>query len=345
MKIVEIKNQNLWNNFILKEKGDFLQSWQWAEFQQSLGRKVFLLAGIKDNGKEFKPESLLAEILLIKYPLPFGKSYLYSPHGPLISQSLNPLEVKKVLEDLFSQIKKIAQTEKAIFFRIDPLFFLRDNQWTDLGFKKIKTETSAVSQPILTWQLDISASEEEILSQMKPKTRYNIKLSSRKGVKVYSSIEEEKFEIFWVLLQETAKRDRFSLHPKEHYKKLLEIFKDKALLLFAEYEGEILASILVLFFGKKTAYLHGASSTQHRELMASYLIQWEAIREAKKRGCTKYDFGAISEEPNHPWQGITRFKKGFGGQKIKWPGSYDLIYQPIWYNFYWLGRRLIRRYI
>lgn len=375
MQVVKIEDQNLWDNFILSQEGDFLQSWKWSELQESLGRKTFLLAVI-DNvalGKSKQTEDgfLLGASLVIKYPLAFGKSYLYCPHGPIVKHEIRITNYELIFQKLIKKIKELVKEEGAIFFRIDPGMKLQKNRENakilldslpKRGFKKIKDIGSAVGQPLLTWQLDISKSEEEILNQMKQKTRYNIRLAQRKEVKIRISDDIKKdFEIFWRLMQETAERDKFYLHPKEHYEKLLEIFNQpsvvpiprdqwSAILFIAEHQQDPLAAIIVLFFGKQATYLHGGTSSQKRDLMASYLIQGEAIKEARRRGCVKYDFGGIVGEPNvkyqmteiraHPWSGITRFKQGFGGKKIEYAGTYDLIFQPIWYNFYKIARLL-----
>lgn len=336
-KIIEIKEKEKWNDFAVANNGDFLQSWEWGEFQESLGRKIFRLAVIE--------EELEVIALIIKYDLPFKKSYLYCGRGPVINIKYQILNIKDLIKLLKEKIQEIAQKENSIFFRVDPNFYSgneeAENIFESSGFLKSEFYQSAVTQPISVWQLDLVKEEQEIFSQMKEKTRYNIRLAERKGVVVRESNEIKDLEKFYFIAQETAKRDGFGLHLKRHYLKLVEIlFKNNLGTLFlAEHENDILSAIIVLFFNKKTVYLHGASSNTKRNLMANQLIQWQAIKEAKKRGCLIYDFGGVSFQDKN-WEGITRFKQGFGGKEVKYLPSYDLAINKFWYTLYKLVKRI-----
>ena len=145
--------------------------------------------------------------------------------------------------------------------------------------------------------------------------------------------KEEIQNLFLGLLEETARRDGFHLHEKEYYKKLLEAcspqFSNE--LFFAEYKGEVLAAALVNFYDSQASYLHGASSRAHKEIMTPFLLHWRIIQEAKKRGCRTYDLWGIDEEK---WPGVTRFKKGFGGEIVEYPESVDVVYRPLLYKMY-----------
>lgn len=282
------------------ENKSFLQSKEWFDFQKSLGRKVWQIG----------------EIGVIKYNLPFGKSYLYSPRCE-----------SKFLSDLFfKKIKDVAKQENSIFFKIEP------QDKVDLG--KYKFVKSHNIQPIKTLILDISKPEQELLNQMHYKTRYNIGLADKKGIKIRK--DKKLFDEFWKLMQETTKRDKFRPHPKEYYRKMLEIPGIE--LFVASYKDKIVAANIVVFYKKQTIYLHGASDYEHRNLMAPHLLQWEQIKEAKKRGCLEYDFWGIDEKK---LPGVTRFKKGFGGREISYPGAYDLIFQPLWYKIYQIARKIL----
>lgn len=365
MQIIEINNKDLWNRFILTQGGDFLESWKWKELEEALREKVFPLAvigGALGNSpivqKSLSEKDLLAAALIIRYRLPFKKSYLYCPHGPIIKREykIESTEYKIIFESLIEEIKKRAKKENSIFFRLDPLIKKTEieNQKVEFlkEFRKIEERGSAVSQPKLVWQLDISLPEEEMFSQMKQKTRYNIRLAEKKGIKVQILTQkeamEENFEIFYKLLRETAKKDRFYLHSKERYKKIIETFSEKqketpdakVALLLAKYKEEPLATLMLLIFGDQVVYLYGGSAIQKRNLMTNHLIQWKAIKEAKRRNCMIYNFGAIALDETQNWYGMTRFKKGFGGKEVEYIGTYDLIFEPAWYIIYKLGRIL-----
>lgn len=277
----------------------FLQSVDWVNFQKSLGRRVWQLDGIN----------------IIKHNLPFKKSYLYSPRcrGDFLS------------EDFLEKIKEIAKKENTIFFKVEPL--------TEIN-KKFGLRKSKNIQPRKTLILDISKSDEELLNQMHYKTRYNIQLAQKKNVEIKKN--KKYFEEFWQLMKQTTKRDGFKPHPKEYYRKILEI--PGVELFVAEFNNKIIAANIVVFYDKQAIYLHGASDYEHRNLMAPHLLQWEQIKEAKKCGCVEYDFWGIDEKK---WPGVTRFKKGFSSQEIIYPGAYDLVFQPIWYRIYKLAKKLL----
>ncbi len=330
MQIVPISDdlKEHWDNFVRSNAtdGGLLHSWQWGEFQKTLDRKIIRLGAIDGAGQ------LQAAVLMVKHELPFEYNYWYCPRGPVI----NVLEIDD-LNSLFAEMKKIAHEEKSFLIRVDPPWLIgNEKRLLDNGFRKGEHEI----QPKCTLVLDLTQSETELLSGMKPKTRYNIGLAQRKGVIVRISNEISDIEAFWQLMKQTASRDGFFPHHKEHYKKMFEILsQDKTVKLFlAEFDNKIIAANMVSFFGKVCIYLHGASSDMYRDIMAPYLLQWAAILEAKKLGLVKYDFCGINGPSfyNKKWEGITRFKTGFGAElKItEYVGSHDLIINPVIFSVY-----------
>lgn len=307
-----------WNQFIAQNKGSFLQSYQWGEFQELLKRKIWRIEvqGLKG--------------LIIKHDLPLGKNYLYCPRGPVVQEGDISMFLKEV--------KSISQQEKSIFFKIEPEI---DLNLTEFGFKKSLKEI----QPSKTVILNIDQSKEELLEQMHHKTRYNIRLAEKKGVTVQEIDlkDKESINIFIDLLEQTAQRDKFHIHSKEHYQKMLGISGIK--LFLAKYQDKIIAGILNSFFNQTAIYMHGASDYNYRKLMAPYLLQWQAIIQAKEQGLKYYDFGGINQEK---WPGITRFKKGFlpcqqagNDQETHYPGAFDLVYRQVWFLGYNLARKIL----
>lgn len=280
----------------------FLQSTAWLDFQKSLGRKVWQMDSTN----------------IIKYNLPFGKSYLYSPH----------CEGNFLSEGFLKKVKEIAEKENSIFFKVESIDINRGN------LQKSEFKKSSNIQPQKTLILDVTKPEKELLNQMHHKTRYNIRLAERKGILVKK--DKNKFDNFWKLLQQTTKRDGFRPHPKEYYKKMLEI--PDVELFVAIFKEKIVAVNIIVFFKKQAIYLHGASDYQYRNLMAPHLLQWQQILEAKKRECTEYDFWGINEKK---WPGVTRFKKGFNGREVDYLGAYDLVFQPIWYRIYKIAKKVL----
>ncbi len=187
-------------------------------------------------------------------------------------------------------------------------------------------------QPSKTLILTLAGPEEEILARMHSKTRYNIRLAQKHGVKVSTSND---IEIFLFLLHQTTKRDKFKAHADEYYRHLLSLGPSFVKLYFAEYKNKILAANMMVFFGKTVTYLHGASSNQHRPVMAPHFLHWSIISQVKKDGYAYYDFWGISQKK---WPSLTCFKKSFGGRVVDYPGTYDLVLDKKWYFLYKIGK-------
>lgn len=315
------KKKEKWNRFIIENSGGFLQSYQWGGFQKAFGRKIWRVE-IEDNLK----------VLIIKHNLPLWRNYLYCPQGPVLKRGADN---SRTIELFLKKIKGIAKKEGSIFLKSEPLFDAKI-----LGNNFIKSLKEI--QPSRTIILDITKSEDDLLKQMSQKTRYNLKLSQRKGVVVEEAPNDSKLslDIFWNLLEKTAEKDNFNVHSKKYYSKMLGSLGKKGLvkLLLAKHKRKTIAAGIFSFFGETAVYLHGASDYNSRQLMAPHLIQWQAILEAKNRGLKYYDFGGISEEK---WPGVTRFKKGFGGKEIIRSGAFDLIFREWWYSAYNTVRKVL----
>lgn len=301
---------------LYQKKNNFFQSKEWFSFQESYGREIVSFGSCSG----------------ISLSLPLKKEFIWIQKGPSKNADIKEL------------IEKAKKTE-AVFLRIEPEN-MDEKEAKKYGFKKVtgKTLLSGQKSPKKTLVLDISNEEEEILSQMKQKARYNIRLSERKGVKVEKT---DDADTLYELLAKTAMRDKgYAPHERKYYKEMIKSLPENTQIFVAKKDGESLAAVLVSFYGEVATYLHGGFSEKHRNLMAPYLCQWEAIREARNRGCKYYDFWGIAETDSEddPWAGITRFKKGFGGEEVSFAGSYDLILSNFWYNTLLKGAKVKRMY-
>ncbi len=290
--------------------------WQhplWFEFQKSIGRKAWLF----EEGK--------ASALIIKHNLPFGLSWLEVPRGPLFGDD-------KSLKEILSVIKKKARHEKAIFIRLSSYskIMIHDSKIMN---------ASADHHPEDSLVIDLKQEEADILKQMKPKGRYNIKVARKHEVRVEPAVDVEDF---YNLLKKTSNRDGFNIHSKSYYENMLDVFGDNIQLLIATYQDEVIAGGFFVYLDDWGIYYYGASDNKHRNLMAPYLLQWEAILEAKERGCKYYDFLGIAPEntKNHPWKGVTDFKKKFGGEVVHYPKAKEIVLRPLWYWIYKIYKRL-----
>ena len=266
--------KQIWDDFVSSHAldGGLLQSWAWGDFQKTLDNKVFRLAGLDEAGV------MQAAVLIVRLEMHFEYNYLYCPRGPVIGE-MSPNE----LVDFFSEIKKIAAQEKSFMIKVDPAWLVQDHdRLLNLGYRKSEKEI----QPKCSLVLDLNYAEDELMAQMKQKTRYNINLAKKHGVNIHISCELSDIEPFWQLTKQTAGRDGFKSHPKEHYKKMFEVLCASGSMssFSAEFGGHIIGSNLMAFYGNTAVYLHGASSDLYREVMAPYLLQWEGILAAKRLG-------------------------------------------------------------
>ena len=216
---------------------------------------------------------------------------------------------------------------------------MRMSSYRELRVKNYELKIATKDrQPEASLILDLSSSEEDILAQMKPKGRYNIKVAQKNGVTVGSS---ENLDAFYGLLAGTGNRDGFGIHPRGYYETMLESLGDHAQLFLARHEGEVVAGGIFVYLGDWGIYYYGASDHAARSLMAPYLVQWEAIREAKKRDCRHYDFLGVAPRDalDHPWTGVTEFKKKFGGRVVNYPQAKEMAVRPFWYWAYRLCKR------
>ena len=324
-----------WDTALLtRPDAHFLQNWAWGEFNQALNRKIWRLA-VEDDGE------IINQLLVVKMPLPFNQSILYTPRGNFVNKKLSVQEQQRSAKLLLDEIKKIGEQEHSILFRIDPGAFIGDSVAASLyrshGFRYSRKNV----QPKHSLILNLSPSEEVLLNRMKPKTRYNIRLAAKHGLKVEQADRPEQISAFIRLTRETAGRDRFRPHPAKYYETQFKVLNQAGIqeLFIVHHQEKPIAAILVNIFGNTATYVHGASSNEHRNLMAPYLLQFAAILKSKEKGLLTYDFWGYHPSPRHPWAGISRFKLGFNPRPVEYIGTLELPLHPLLYKLYsWINR-------
>ena len=313
-------DSNTWNTFVLRHgprSGRFLQSWEWGEFQRMVGEQVERYV-LGEEGQ------LTAVATVLKRSFPLLGSYWYLPRGPVASTPVTKARLTSLLKN-----------PNAFTLRIEP----------QTSYEGVCTKTIDL-QPSQTILLDLEKSEDELLEGMHHKTRYNIRLAARRGVHI--SIKEQSLDDVWALFEETGSRGDFRLHPRDYYKKMLQILSGndcRVFLAAAYFENKPIAATIMIDFGDIRTYLHGASGRAHRQTMAPYLLHWELIKAAKAKGLKWYDWWGVAPEgaKHHPWEGISRFKRGFGGEEVKYPGTCDVILKKPQYAMYSLLRKIRRK--
>ena len=333
-RVVIDREKEMFDEFVSRHpKGHILQTWEWGQVKAFTGWKPLPMVLERDG-------QVVGAILILKRRLPIPgleRSIFYAPRGPVID-----VHDRELFAALITEVRKLARKHRAIFLKIDPDVPASDEEFVRLlrenGFKKTVTaEGFEGVQPTFVFRLDISPSEEELLGRMSSKTRYNIRLAVRKGVKVYPMETKEQLPVFYSILKETAERDNFLIRGYDYFSTIWDELVPQGLARFflAEYEGKVIAGTLALKLGSKVWYSYGASCNQHRNVMPNYLLQWSMIRWAQQEGCTLYDFRGVSGElrEDNPLYGLYRFKKGFGGEFVEFVGEWDKVFSPF---FYWL---------
>ncbi len=354
----------------LENKKDFLQSEQWRKFQEAVGRKTFeITSSALRAPSPYKGEGdFYFYAGIIEHSLPIVGKYFYVPRGPVICHpgfiSGSKEEILKQVQHDMEKLIDLAKKEKVGWIRIEPenekiLNLIKNNT------KNKITKAPHDMQPKETLIVDISKSEEELLAGMKSKTRYNIKLAEKKGIKVFNNCHPELVsgsnsdleipkqvrhdkdfytEEFLRLTKVMSERQGIKTHSDEYYRKMFEIIPENIIKLYvAEYDEKIIAANIVVFYEDTAYYLHGASDDKYKNLMAPHLLQWRQIQDAREAGCKKYDFCGVkvNNKKGRSWEGVTRFKLGFSPntEPVEFPGSYDIIISPV---RYW-GYRIIQK--
>ena len=313
MTITEITIQEEWK----PATAEFLQSWEWGEFQRAVGQEPIRLNIDNEYVQGFV------------HRLPLGWKYVYIPRCTISN---------------LASVTSFFQNKKVLFIRIEP-----DQSSDKALMPDARCLMTRCRQPQHTMVLDLTQSEETLLANMHSKTRYNIKLAEKKGVEIR---EGKDVNVFWRLNEETTDRDKFKSHDKAYYAKMLEMKSTHQLT--AWYDEKPIASQIYIGNAGVCTYLHGASSNEYRNVMAPYLLQWKSMQIAKKFGNKTYDFWGVAapkQDGNtfhtYAWDdadklsNVTRYKAGFGGKAISYPDACEMPLKPFQYKLFQLAKKVL----
>lgn len=309
-------------------EGHLLQTWAWGALKGDFGWAPVRVAIEQDGALVAGAQALYRRLGPI--------CMAYIPKGPAWLE-----DTPDVAEALLRALQRVSLRMRAVTLKVEP-------EWCDgdaerhvwLRARGFQPSAECI-QPRRTIVVDLTADEETILARMKPKWRYNVRLSERKGVTVRVGDAEDLLP-FYRLMELTGQRDGFAVHNAAYYRRAWELFAPdgRAQLLLAEYEGELLAGILAYAFNRQAWYMYGASGEAHRERMPNHQLQWRAMQWARSLGCTQYDLWGITDtdedSPTAALGGVERFKQGFGGEVVRTVGAYDHDYVA---SAAWLLRR------
>lgn len=331
--IKEVNQKEVWENFLLEcQEKTFLNSWNWGEFHKMMGNKIWRFAIFENDGGS------TSIILVVKIKAKRG-NFLFVPHY---------LKAKHT-DFLLEKVKELAKKENCSFIRISPIWQRNDENekiFKDLGFR----EAPIHMHPEVTWELNIQPSEEELLMNMRKTTRYLIRQAEKNpDIQIVQSEKIEDVEKFNQLYQATVDRHHFIPFSLDYLKNEFSVFtQDNQISIFlGKYKDEIVSSAMIIFWQGIGFYHQGASSLKYSKVPVSYFLQWQAIKEAKKRGCQLYNFWGIAptvppcgiphsgKNKKHPWYGLSLFKMGFGGYKKEYLKTQDYVLSSkYWLNYF-----------
>ncbi len=357
---------NYWNSLISNlPNPHFLQTYEWGQVKAKYGwipyyavwtdDGKFQISQTTDNWSLNIDHCVAAALILKKQILSRGfaarLSILYAPKGPLLDWDNTALRTR-VLNDLQSYARK----QGAIFLKIDPDIVLgrgvpdSEGDVTENNGQAARSELTrrgwGYSSDQIQFQntvlVDLSATEEEMLARMKPKTRYNVRLAEKKGVTTRTGTVDD-LPMLYKMYAETSVRDGFVIRDENYYMTVWKLFmhstvhgQPSTVPLIAEVDNQPVAAIFLFMFAGRAYYVYGMSRNMHREKMPTYLLQWEAMKRAKASGCSAYDlWGApeVFDESDSMW-GVYRFKEGLGGEVVRTLGAYDFAPNKLWYKLY-----------
>ncbi len=322
-----------WDAFLKTHHPDsFLHSWTWGAFNESQGDRAYRV-GVAHEG------TIVAVALLLRIHARRG-SFVFCPHGPIAAAGESLPEILTLIRD---EAVRWAKETQCVFVRWSPLLPASTEHHdllAGLGFRQAPIHM----HPELAWILDLAPDEEALLKGMRKTTRHAIRDAEAAGVQVEMSDRPEDVERFWQVYEPTVARQHFSPFSKKYLREECEAFaqEGKLRLCFGSLEGETVSAAIAIFDEHSGYYHHGASIPQPK-IPVSHLVQWHLIKEAKRLGCTRYNFWGIAppDDPKHPWAGLSRFKQGFGGQAYAYEHAVDLPLSPRYWITY--GIETIRR--
>lgn len=322
-----------WDSFVEQQQGHLLQTSAWGELKSAFGWQAEVIAVAMDD-------DIRAGALMLHRTLPAGLGVIsYVPRGPVIDW-----KAEAALMELLAAIDQAAQAKNAVLLKLEP-----DLWQSEAAKKQLQAVGFHVSQqtiqPPSTIVIDITPDEDAILANMSQSTRRKVRLPYRREIEFRRGTRDD-LESFSALIDVTGTRDAFGVHEQNYYTKAFDLYAPKqCALLMASYQGMDVAGLMAFSQGQRSWYLYGASSNRERNRMPTYGIQLEAIRWAKKQGCTEYDLWGIPDEPEDTLEaqfqerseglwGVYGFKRGFGGTVKRTVGAWDKVYRPVAYQAY-----------
>lgn len=322
MEVKLVSAKEGWNKFVAENKGSFLQAFEWGELEKR--DQVWRWEVVSSSQKILAAQVVKEKINIF--------TYFYLPYGPVFNLAALAEEKREAFSLLLKEIRSLARKEGATFLRVEPFV-----QILNIGKEFRVVASPKRIQPQRTIVLGLGKTEEEILKDLHIRTRYNLNLAKRKGVRI--KISDEYSPVFYDLLAKTKDRQGFIPHSEAHYQKIFNLNNEdfKVKMFLAEYQNNSVVASILIFFGDCVTALHAGSDYNFRAIKGAELMHWQAFLLGKSLGYKLYDFWGIDDKK---FPGVSNFKRGFAGNEIEYPAGIDIIFNSTQYQIYKLMRKI-----
>ncbi len=330
MNVEELHDRAAWADFTRANGGGILQSFELGELYTKVEHPCLYLV-VRDD------EGIRLAAMVLRKEMAFGYSYYYCPEGPIVRGGDWTDPHNQVALAAFKRyLRRRARQDHAVYLKLEP--HVADDPGRQKTFQELGFARSRVSlQSEHVAHVDISSDEDTVWQNFKKDARYSIRYAERQGVEVIRGRGPWELSLFMKLYQATAKERGFPSRDKdylEQFRQTLMEDRDLADIFIARHEGEPIAASIVTYYGDEAVYLYAGSAKANQTLYGTYLLQWAAIKEAKRRGCLVYNMTGVAatSDPNDSWAGLRRFKLKFGAEVVDLLGAHDTAFKPALYR-------------
>lgn len=330
MKVEELHDRAAWAEFTRENSGGILQSFELGELYSDVERPCLYLVAREEG-------IIQLTAMVLRKPLALGYTYYYCPEGPIVKRGdWNDDTNRAALRALIQYLRKRSIGDRAVYLKVEP--HVSAGSGVRDTFKTVGLKNSMISlQAEHVAHVDLTRSQSDIWASFKKDARYSIRYAERQDVKVIRGRGPRELAMFSKLYHQTASEKNFSYRDKAYLEKFHQHLmedRDFAEVFVALHEGKPISASIVTYYGNEAVYLYAGSDKRNQTLYGAYLIQWETIKEAKRRGCKRYNMTGVAgtSDTKDPWAGLRRFKLKFGSEVVHLAGAHDIAYKPLLYR-------------
>ena len=321
--IIDADDRDKWDNFVTSHKeANFLQSWDFYEFHLARGKKVV-------RRLIYEQKKIIGAYAGVVETAKRG-TYMAIAGGPIMDW-----KNKRLVKDVFNDIRREASRYKCVFVRVRPQLEVSDQSlelMQEMGLERAPMYLSVEFAGVL----NLHKSEEEILAGASQGFRRKLRKAAKNEIEITAETSDEAIAEFCRLEKLHAERQKYVAFSSSFLKKQYEAFRknNEVIIYTARKDGETLAQNFMIFYGPEASYHYGVSSEMGTKYSAAPLLHIEAMKEARRRGCIRYNLWGIVEpdEKSHRFYGVSEFKRSFGCEELRYTPAHDMILKPLKYQ-------------